>query len=125
GALPYRGARAARDRRRPPGGLSPGGRARRCGASAAGAGRHAFHRTPAAKERCMTSPSPATTIFRARAILTTTPAQPEATHVAVRDGRILGVGDAESLQGWGAATVDERYADQVLMPGLVEGHCHL
>lgn len=73
----------------------------------------------------MTSPSPATTIFRARAILTMNPAQPEATHVAVRDGRILGVGDAESLQGWGAATVDERYADQVLMPGLVEGHCHL
>lgn len=72
----------------------------------------------------MTTPSP-TTIFRARSILTMNPAQPGATHVAVRDGRILGVGDAQALQGWGPATLDERYADQVLMPGLVEGHCHL
>ncbi|MCD0502681.1 amidohydrolase [Bordetella petrii] len=73
----------------------------------------------------MTSPSPVTTIFRARAILTMNPAQPCATHVAVRDGRILGVGDAGSLRGWGSATLDERHADHVLMPGLVEGHCHL
>jgi predicted amidohydrolase YtcJ len=27
--------------------------------------------------------------------------------------------------GWGAHRLDERFADMVLMPGLVEGHSHL
>ncbi len=40
------------------------------------------------------------TIFRARRILTMNPARPEATHVAVREGRILGVGPLEELAGW-------------------------
>ena len=31
-----------------------------------------------------------TTVYRARRILTMNPSRPEATHVAVRDGRILG-----------------------------------
>jgi predicted amidohydrolase YtcJ len=65
------------------------------------------------------------TIYRARRILTMNPARPEATHVAVRDGRILGAGTPDELAGWGAHTVDERFADKVLMPGLVEGHSHL
>ena len=29
------------------------------------------------------------------------------------------------MQAWGGFTLDERFADKVLMPGLVEGHCHL
>lgn len=65
------------------------------------------------------------TIFKARTILTMNSSQPQATHVAVRDGRILGVGDAQSLAGWGSAKSDERYANCVLMPGLVEAHCYL
>jgi len=65
-----------------------------------------------------------TTIFRARRILTMNPARPEATHVAVRDGRILGVGMLEELAGWGAHTLDDSLADKVLMPGFVEGHSH-
>lgn len=73
----------------------------------------------------MTQPSGHTTLFVARSILTMNPAQPRATHVAVRDGRILGVGSREDLAGWGPAEVDDRFADSVLMPGLVEGHCHL
>ena len=64
------------------------------------------------------------TIYRARRILTMNPARPEATHVAVRDGRILGTGPLEELQGWGPHSVDDRFADKVLMPGLVEGHSH-
>ncbi|MFZ5780001.1 MAG: amidohydrolase [Pseudomonadota bacterium] len=64
------------------------------------------------------------TIFRARRILTMNPARPEATHVAVRDGRILGVGPLEELAGWGKHTVEDTFADKVLMPGLVEGHSH-
>src|SRR5690606_4019913 len=51
--------------------------------------------------------------------------RPEATHVAVRDGRILGVGSLDALRGWGPVTLDERFADKVLMPGLDEGHTHL
>ena len=65
------------------------------------------------------------TIYRARRILTMNPARPEASHVAVRDGRILGAGTLDELAGWGAHRVDERFADKVLMPGFVEGHSHL
>jgi len=66
-----------------------------------------------------------TTVYAARKIITMNPMQPEATHVAVRDGRILGVGSLDALAAWGAYTLDERFADKVLMPGLIEGHCHL
>ena len=65
-----------------------------------------------------------TTIYRARTILTMNPNRPRATHVAVRDGRILGAGTLEELAGWGSYSLDERFADLVLMPGLVEGHSH-
>ncbi|MBM3354113.1 MAG: amidohydrolase [Betaproteobacteria bacterium] len=64
------------------------------------------------------------TIYRARRILTMNPARPEATHVAVRDGRILGAGSVAELAGWGKHQIDERFADKVLMPGLIEGHSH-
>ncbi|MCG5075460.1 amidohydrolase [Paraburkholderia tagetis] len=65
----------------------------------------------------------------ARRILTLNPSQPHATHVAVRDGRILAVGTGEDASQWeaqfGAYALDETLRDKVLMPGLVEGHCHL
>ena len=63
-----------------------------------------------------------TTIYAARRILTMNPSRPEATHVAVRDGRILGAGSKEELAGWGETTLDTRFADKALMPALVEGH---
>ncbi|MBU9209500.1 amidohydrolase [Burkholderia multivorans] len=75
------------------------------------------------------SPDTRVTIFAARRILTMNPAQPAATHVAVRDGRILAVGDADDAAAWhtrfGACATDDTLRDQVLMPGFVEGHCHL
>ena len=64
-------------------------------------------------------------IYRARRLLTMNPAQQEAAAVAVREGRILGVGDPAVVAGWGEHRVDDRYADCVLMPGLVEAHSHL
>jgi predicted amidohydrolase YtcJ len=73
----------------------------------------------------MTTTPAITTVYPARKIITMNPMQPEATHVAVRDGRILGVGSLEQVSAWGAHTLDERFADKVLMPGLIEGHCHL
>ena len=43
------------------------------------------------------SVAPRTTIYSARSILTMNPAQPRATHVAVREGRILGVGSLDAV----------------------------
>ncbi|EPX79388.1 amidohydrolase [Litoreibacter arenae] len=65
------------------------------------------------------------TIYNARKIITMNPAHAHTTHVAVRDGKILGTGSLEDLQGWGDYTLDERFADKVLMPGLIEAHSHL
>lgn len=65
-----------------------------------------------------------TTIYSARKIITMNTNRPVASHVAVQDGRILGVGDLAELATWGEYTLDERFADKVLMPGLVEGHAH-
>jgi predicted amidohydrolase YtcJ len=65
------------------------------------------------------------TLFRTRRIYTLNPANPIATHVAVRDGRILGAGPLEDLAGWGPHKIDDQFADKVLIPGLIEGHSHL
>ncbi|AWP73384.1 amidohydrolase [Bordetella bronchiseptica] len=66
-----------------------------------------------------------TTIFPARCIHTMNATQPRATHVAVREGRILDVGDASLREAWPDAVVDSRFSDKVLLPGLIEGHSHL
>ena len=64
------------------------------------------------------------TIYAARKIITMNPARPVVSHVAVRDGRIIGAGSLDELERWGEHTVDNRFAEKVLMPGLVEGHAH-
>ena len=64
------------------------------------------------------------TVYSARKIITMNPARPEVSHVAVQDGRIIGAGSLDELTGWGAHEVDDRFADKILMPGLVEGHAH-
>lgn len=66
----------------------------------------------------------ATTVFKAKRIITMNNYLTEATHVAVRDGRILGVGGEAEMKMWGKSQLDERFADHVLMPGFVEGHAH-
>jgi predicted amidohydrolase YtcJ len=63
-------------------------------------------------------------IYEARKILTMNPARPVVSHVAVRDGIVLGAGTREELAGWGTHSLDRRFVDKVLMPGLVEGHSH-
>lgn len=65
------------------------------------------------------------TVFQARKIITMDRNMPEATHVAVKEGRILAVGGADCAAGWGGGEVDMRFADAVLTPGFVEGHAHL
>ncbi len=64
------------------------------------------------------------TIYAAKKIITMNPARPQVSHVAVRDGRIVSAGSLEELAQWGDYTLDEQFADKVLMPGLVEGHAH-
>ena len=66
-----------------------------------------------------------TVVFNAGNIVTLDPNRPEATHVAVRDGMILAVGDADCAAPWGEFRRDDRFAETVLMPGFVEGHAHL
>ena len=73
----------------------------------------------------MATSRPPFTIYPARRILTMDRTLPDADAVAVLDGRILGVGDTATLATWGTHRVDDRYADRVLMPGLIEGHSHL
>lgn len=73
----------------------------------------------------MSAAAQQTTVYQARKILTMDHNQPVASHVAVRDGRILAVGDLAAVRAWTDAEVDQRFADKVLMPGLVEGHSHL
>jgi len=66
-----------------------------------------------------------TTIYKAKKIITMNPSNPVATHVAVRDGRILGAGTLEELAGWDPqAPVDATFANHVLVPGFVEAHAH-
>ncbi|MBF4554542.1 amidohydrolase [Pseudomonas sp. p50] len=64
------------------------------------------------------------TVFTAKRILTMNPSQPEATHIAVRDGRVLCVGPLEVMQELGDYTLDRRFADHTILPGFVEGHSH-
>ncbi|ARE42239.1 Exoenzymes regulatory protein AepA in lipid-linked oligosaccharide synthesis cluster [Rhodovulum sp. P5] len=66
-----------------------------------------------------------TTVFRASKIITMDRNRPEATHVAVKNGLIVAVGDADCGDGWGEVTRDDRFADRVILPGLVEAHAHV
>lgn len=67
------------------------------------------------------------TVFTAKKIVTMDPGWPEATAVAVRDGRILSVGTLDDLQPWLQKyrhTVDRRFEQNVIYPGFVEPHSH-
>ena len=66
-----------------------------------------------------------TRVFEARRIVTMAPSTPFATHVAVREGRVLGVGTAEQMAAFGPAIRDDSFAGKVILPGFVEGHSHL
>jgi predicted amidohydrolase YtcJ len=65
-----------------------------------------------------------TTVFAAKDIITMNPSRPRATHVAVRDGRILAAGNLDEMSGWGPYELNDEFAGHVLTPGFVEGHAH-
>jgi predicted amidohydrolase YtcJ len=64
-------------------------------------------------------------IFAAAEIVTMDPRRPNATHVAVCDGRILGVGPLEELEVWGPYVLDDTFKEHVLVPGMIEAHSHV
>ncbi|MBO9449404.1 amidohydrolase [Tropicibacter sp. R16_0] len=65
------------------------------------------------------------TVFAAQKIITMDPSKPNATHVAVQDGKILAVGGADCADAWGTVHHDDSLIEHVLMPGFVEGHAHM
>ncbi|MBP6597373.1 MAG: amidohydrolase family protein, partial [Arenimonas sp.] len=74
-----------------------------------------------------TEATPPLVIYPAREIITLDPAQPKAEAVAVRGDRIVAVGDLASLKasaGEEAYVLDERFANQVLVPGFIAQHDH-
>lgn len=67
------------------------------------------------------------TVFIAKKIITMDSSWPDATAVAVRDGKILSVGSLEDLQPWlskSPYTIDKTFANKVIMPGFIEPHGH-
>ena len=65
-------------------------------------------------------------VFVAKSIVTMDDTLPRGTAVAVRGGRILSVGDLASLEPWlgGPHTIDRRFEESVLLPGLIDNHLH-
>lgn len=64
-------------------------------------------------------------VYTARLIRTANPSRPTADAIAVRDGRILAVGNIDDCRSWGIDNVNTQFADKVLVPGFVEGHTHI
>ena len=66
-------------------------------------------------------------VYTAKKIITMEPAMPEASAVAVREGRIVAVGSLDSLVPWTRgreARIDRSLEDKVLMPGFIDPHVH-
>ncbi|MEH6584680.1 MAG: amidohydrolase [Halioglobus sp.] len=72
-------------------------------------------------------PGSPVTVYVARKVITMEPGLPDATAVAVADGRIVGVGSVDTLQDWidrRGGRVDQTLKDKILMPGLIDPHVH-
>ena len=65
------------------------------------------------------------TVFPARTIVTMDPSQPTVEAVAVREGKVLAAGSLEDCTSWGPHAVDNRFAEHVLTPGMIEAHAHV
>lgn len=66
-------------------------------------------------------------VFVARQVITMDPGRPVASAVAVRGGRILSVGTLASMRPWldrYSHTIDDTFADKVILPGLIDPHTH-
>lgn len=68
--------------------------------------------------------SPENIIYPAKTVRTLDPARPTAEAIMVRGSRIRAVGSLSELQAYGPSHIDDRYADSVIFPGMVEAHAH-
>ena len=69
----------------------------------------------------------AVTVYTAQLIRTLEPAMPTATAVAVENGRIVAVGDIESLAPVlriKGGHIDRQFEDRILVPGFIDPHVH-
>ena len=67
----------------------------------------------------------AATIYTGGPIVTVNEAQPTASAIAVKDGKILAVGGDEILQLKGAATQVVDLAGKTMLPGFIDAHGHV
>jgi predicted amidohydrolase YtcJ len=68
-----------------------------------------------------------TVVYTAKLIRTMEPALPEATAVAVEDGKVLAVGSLDSLSPLIAtrgARIDRQFENKVMTPGFIDPHVH-
>jgi len=88
---------------------------------------------PSSSQHAATAPAPppadlavADTLYTGGPILTVNDAQPRAEALAVKDGRILAVGDLDAVERH--ATADTQRVDlagRTLAPGFIDGHAHV
>jgi len=67
-------------------------------------------------------PMESTTVFTARNVITMDPAVPNASAVAVCEGRVVALGKLADLEHTGI--VDHTFADAVICAGLIDQHLH-
>nr|WP_313024976.1 hypothetical protein [Brucella intermedia] len=80
-----------------------------------------------AKSASASSDDGLVTVYTARKIVTMDPGWPEATAVAVKDGKILSVGTLDDLKPWldkYPHKIDKQFQNRVIYPGFVEAHSH-
>jgi predicted amidohydrolase YtcJ len=76
---------------------------------------------------CPAVPAGELVVYTAKKIITMEPAMPEASAVAVSEGRIVAVGTLDSLKPWTGSRetrIDRSLEDRVLMPGFIDPHVH-
>ncbi|WGG59097.1 hypothetical protein [Brucella intermedia] len=74
-----------------------------------------------AKSASASSDDGLVTVYTARKIVTMDPGWPEATAVAVKDGKILSVGTLDDLKPWldkYPHKIDKQFQNRVIYPGL-------
>lgn len=68
-----------------------------------------------------------TVVYTAKKIITMEQSLPEAKAVAVRDGKIIAVGNLEEVKnklGRQEYELNDRFKDKVIMPGFIDNHVH-
>lgn len=63
-------------------------------------------------------------IYTAKMVITMDASHPFASHIAVEDGKIVGVGDSEVRTLFPEFEVHENFKDYTILPGFIEGHAH-